>query len=58
MACNSKEKLLEDIECEGFDYALNYYDDYSDIPDPIFQELYKQYLSVRKQLIEHIGVSE
>ena len=58
MACNSKQKLLEDIQYEGFDYALNYYDDYSEIPDPLFQELYKQYLDVRRKLINHLGVEE
>lgn len=53
---NTKKQLLEDIEYEGFDYALNDYADYSGIPDPIFQELYKQYKESRSKLIEHLGV--
>lgn len=58
MACTSKQKMLEDIECEGFDYALNHYDDYSQVPDPIFQELYTQYINIRRQLQDHLGVSD
>lgn len=54
---NRKEKLLEDIECEGFDYALNHYDDYHDVDDPIFIELYDEYLSSRKALVDHLGIS-
>lgn len=54
----TKKELLEDIEYEGFDYALNYYADYSQIPDEKFQLLYKQYLSVRKELMEYLGVKE
>lgn len=48
------EDLIEDIFCEGFDNALNYYYDYSDIPDPKFQELYKQYKDNRKRLIDYL----
>lgn len=51
-----KQELLEDIECEGFDYALNYYDDYHDVEDPIFIKLYDQYLQSRRELIDHLGV--
>ncbi len=56
MACSSKTKLLDDIECEGFDYALTGYDDYSDIPDEHFQELYKQYLKARSELVSFLGL--
>lgn len=55
---NRKGQLLDDIECEGFDYALNHYDDYHDIDDPIFIKLYDDYLVARKTLIEHLGVIE
>jgi hypothetical protein len=48
------DELIEDIECEGFDNALNYYADYSKIPDPKFQELYKQYTESRESLIEYL----
>ena len=53
---NTKQKLLEDIECEGFDYAVNHYDDYSDIPDPTLQKLLGEYYTARKALIEYLGV--
>jgi len=53
---NKIAKLLEDIECEGFDNALRYYDDYSEIPDEKFQELYKQYLETGKKLASYLGV--
>lgn len=56
MACNSKQKLIEDIECEGFFYALFHYDDYSEIPDPVFQQLYKQLLETAAALGAHLGV--
>lgn len=56
MACTSIAKLLEDIECEGFDYALVNYDDYSGIPDPKFQKLYAAFLKARQNLIDHLGV--
>jgi hypothetical protein len=56
MACNSKQKLLEDIECEGFHYTFHGYDDYSGIQDPIFQKLYKEYIEATKKLADHLGV--
>lgn len=56
MACDSKAKLIEDIECEGFDYALIHYDDYSAIPDPEFQKLYAAFLKSRQNLIDHLGI--
>lgn len=55
---NTKKKLLEDIECEGFEYALVHYDDYSGIPDPMFQERYTAYLTARKELQEYLGVED
>jgi hypothetical protein len=58
VACNSKAKLLDDIEYEGFDYALVGYDDYSGVPDPIFQELYQAYLVARTQLKDHLGLKD
>jgi len=51
-------KLLEDIECEGFDYALVGYDDYSEIPDPHFQKLYRAYLTSRNELVKYLGVED
>lgn len=56
MACNSMAKLIEDIECEGFDYALVHYDDYSEIPDTQFQSLYKAFLAARENLVNHLGL--
>jgi len=58
MACDSKSKLLEDIEVEGFFNALVHYDDYSAIPDPKFQELYQRLLATTKELAEHLGVED
>lgn len=54
---NTKEKLLEDIEYEGFYYAMTGYDDYSDIPDEKFQELYQKFLQADAALKIHLGVS-
>lgn len=54
---NTKQKLLEDIENEGFYYALVHYDDYSEIPDEKFQELYRLFLQVDKELHEHLGIT-
>lgn len=56
MACDSIAKLIEDIECEGFDYALVHYDDYSDIPNDDFQRLYRNYLSARDELVKFLGL--
>lgn len=47
-------KLIEDIECEGFDNALVHYDDYSKIPDTQFQSLYKEYLCARENLVSYL----
>ncbi len=47
-------KLIEDIECEGFDYALAHYDDYSEIPDVHFQKLYKEFLFARKSMVDYL----
>jgi len=55
---NTKKKLLEDIECEGFEYALVHYDDYSEIPDQEFQKRYVAYLQARKELQEYLGVED
>jgi hypothetical protein len=52
----SINKLLEDIECEGFHDAIHHYDDYSQIPDQKFQELYQQCLKASKELAEYLGV--
>ena len=57
-AQDRKAKLLDDIECEGFDYALVGYDDYHDVPDPTFIELYDNYLNARRKLQKHLGVSD
>ncbi len=53
---DTKAKLLEDIDSEGFDYALVHYDDYSEIPDAQFQTLYKAYLEARENLGAHLGL--
>ena len=57
MACKTKKKLLQDIESEGFYYAICHYDDYSAIPDLVFQELYQNFLKANKELQAHLGVS-
>ena len=56
MACDSLSRLMEDIESEGFDYALVHYDDYSDIPSDQFQQLYQGYLESRAKLIKFLGL--
>lgn len=52
MTCTTFEKLAEDIEYEGFDYALVHYDDYSGIPDSDFQEAYKNFINAREKLVD------
>lgn len=58
MACRSLKKLIEDIESEGFDYALAHYDDYSEIPSQEFQTRYKAYLQARHELIVFLGIED
>ena len=58
IGCTTKEKLLEDIENEGFAYAILHYDDYSNIPDEQFQELYRNYKAADKALRDHLGIPE
>lgn len=56
MTPEDKELLLDDIENEGFDYALTGYRDWSFIDDPVFQEKLKLYVDARTDLAEYIGV--
>lgn len=58
MSPEERECLLDDIENEGFDYALVYYRNYSFIKDEVFQEKYRAYLDARKDLENYIGVDE
>ena len=53
---NSKLKLLQDCENEGMLHALLNYDDYSEIDDPRFQELYLKYKQTTKRLYDHLGL--
>lgn len=50
------EDVVDDIDSEGFDYALIYFDDYSDVRDEKFQELYKQYKESRNALSNYLGI--
>lgn len=50
------EDVVDDIDSEGFDYALIYFDDYSDVQDEKFQELYKQYKESRNALSNYLGI--
>lgn len=49
-------ELLDVIEIEGFDYALDCYSDCSKIPDQNFQDLYKAYMETKTQLVDFLGV--
>lgn len=50
--------VIEDIEYEGFDYALIHYSDYSDVNDDKFQELYRQFKKARTDLAEYLRVDD
>ena len=50
--------VVEDIEYEGFDYALIHYSNYDDVHDEKFQELYQQFKKARKELAEYLRVDE
>ena len=58
MACKEISKMLEDIECEGLNYALIHYDKY-DIPNENFMKAYNAYLKadheMKKVLKEEFG---
>lgn len=49
-------KVIEDIECEGFDYALTSYDNYKNVECEEFQILYKAFLEARDKLANFLGV--
>ena len=53
---NWRQKVQEDIEIEGFHYALCHYDSYDWVPDQSFQELLKRYREVVRELEEYLGV--
>lgn len=42
--------VIEAVECEGFDYALVDYCDWSSVKNKQFQQLYNQYLNAREEL--------
>lgn len=48
--------VVEDIEYEGFDYALIHYSNYDDVHDDKFQELYQQFKKARIALSEYLRV--
>jgi len=50
--------LNDAIDKEGFDYALNGYNDWKGIKDDKFQELYSAYKKSRKTLSEYIGIDK
>ena len=57
MGCKSIKKLLENIECEGFDYALVHYDTYDEIPSKEFQQLLKTFKEARQNLVDFLGLT-
>lgn len=50
-----RQKVREDIDNEGFDYAFQNYSDYRDIEDEEFHRLRLAYLAARKALEDYIG---
>ena len=56
---NTLEDVLDDIDNEGFDYAMSgWYRSYEEIKDEKFQELFAKYKEVRKELTTYLGVDE
>lgn len=51
-------EIVRDCESEGFDYAFNYYDDYSWVIDEEFQKLKETYYMARKQLMDYVGLDD
>ncbi len=53
MSNKEKQKLLEKMENEGFDYTITDYS--SDIKDKTFQDLKASYMLAREELAKYIG---
>jgi hypothetical protein len=56
VTAEAKQRVLRDIEHEGFDYTFESYDHYEDIKDPAFHRLRLAYLRAAKELrdfLEH-----
>ena len=49
------KKVLDIIECEGFNYAFESYSDFSEIEDTKFHIYRLNYLKAVKALKEYIG---
>jgi len=50
MKDDDKGLILEAIECDGFDYAMVYYSDWSDIEDKQFSKLHSAFIDARDEL--------
>lgn len=46
--------IAENIECEGFDYAMIYTSDYTEIEDSTFHQLREDYLNAREALAQYV----
>lgn len=58
MKAQDLDKVREDIEAEGFDYAFTGYSDYDEIQDGEFHRLREEFLAARKKLVEYLGVED
>ena len=52
---NWRQTVLEDVECEGFEYAFLHYDDYKWVNDEEFQKRLSAFREARKKLAEYVG---
>ena len=55
---NWRHIVLDDIDQEGFDYALDGYENYKWVNDVRFQELKNKYLQAKEDLRNYIGVND
>lgn len=49
------QNVLEDIEIEGFDYAMVHYSNYEDVENKDFHDLRLEFLTARKALMDFLS---
>lgn len=55
---NKLKSVIATIENEGFDYAFAHYSDFEEIGDEKFHQIRKEYLKIRQELMDYIGMEE
>ncbi len=56
MNAKNKQRILDTIENEGFDYCFINYSNFEDIKDKEFHRLRQAYLDDHKALADYIGL--